>query len=216
MACDAGGDVHSSLHRPGAAAILGLLCLAHVAGCKDRDQPLELRPALDATPVASAAIHLPDKLSGVPSDKRDSLGRPIRAACVTCHSLRRPEALPASTSELDEFHVGLRFEHGGLSCASCHVIGDQDTLRKADGTILPMRDAMQLCAQCHGPQLRDYAKGAHGGMSGSYAGGARMRNHCVDCHDPHVPAFQPSTPVLPPRDRFVGDHATGTGEGAHR
>ncbi|WP_437774267.1 hypothetical protein [Sorangium sp. So ce1097] len=208
--------MHSSLPLSGAAAVLGLLCLAHAASCEDRDQPLALRPALDATPIASAIIHHPDKLSGVPTDKRDSLGRPIRAACVTCHSLRRPEALPASAAELDEFHVGLRFEHGGLSCASCHVIGDQDTLRKADGEILPMRDAMQLCAQCHGPQLRDYAKGAHGGMSGNYAGGARVRNHCVDCHDPHVPAFQPSMPVLPLRDRFVGDHATRTGEGAHR
>jgi formate-dependent nitrite reductase cytochrome c552 subunit len=68
-----------------------------------------------------------------------------------------------------------------------------------------MRDAMQLCAQCHGPQFRDYTHGSHGGMQGHWdlSRGPRLRNHCVDCHDPHTPQFQPSNPVLPPADRLL-------------
>ena len=67
-----------------------------------------------------------------------------------------------------------------------------------------MREAMQLCAQCHGPQTRDYRRGSHGGMQGYWdlSRGDRVRNHCVDCHDPHAPAFPRFTPLPPPRDRF--------------
>lgn len=112
--------------------------------------------------------------------------------------------------DLDEFHQGLTFRHGSLACASCHVIGDQDRLHKADGTTVPLRDALDLCAQCHGPQFRDYQRRSHGGTSGRWdaTSGPSVRNHCLDCHDAHAPKFLPSTPVLVPRDR-------GTVAGAH-
>ena len=62
------------------------------------------------------------------------------------------------------------------------------------------------CAQCHGPQYRDYRHGAHGGMRGHWdlSRGPRERNHCVACHDPHAPAFGQFEPVPGPRDRFTG------------
>ena len=62
---------------------------------------------------------------------------------------------------------------------------------------------MRLCAQCHGPQFRDYGKGAHGGMEGHWdlSRGGRTRNHCVDCHDPHVPAIRQVQPAGRARDR---------------
>lgn len=127
----------------------------------------------------------------------------MRAECVGCHTARRPERLPVAASDLRDFHQGMTFQHGELVCGSCHVVGPQDSLRKADGALIPMRDAMSLCAQCHGPQFRDYTHGSHGGMQGHWdlSRGPRLRNHCVDCHDPHVPRYQPSTPVLPPADR---------------
>jgi formate-dependent nitrite reductase cytochrome c552 subunit len=66
-------------------------------------------------------------------------------------------------------------------------------------------EAMRLCAQCHGPQYRDYKRGSHGGMTGHWdlSRGERTRNNCVDCHDPHAPAYPGTTPVLPPRDRYL-------------
>ncbi len=166
------------------------------------DQPRSPRPA-PGPATGTTTIHQPERLTSVITGERDVLGRPVRVACVTCHSLRKPGELPATTAELDEFHQGLQFRHGTLACASCHVAGDQRSLRLADGSTIDMRDAIRLCRQCHGPQARDYDHGGHGGMTGHWdlSAGDRARNHCVDCHDPHVPEFQPSRPVLPPRDR---------------
>lgn len=176
------------------------MSIAALAAC-GRDQPQRLRPPPGAA-TGSVVIHQPARLTSIATGESDALGRPERVACVTCHTLRTPAQLPTTVDELDEFHQGLRFAHGELSCASCHVAGDQRSLRLADGSAVDMRDAMTLCRQCHGPQFRDYEHGSHGGMTGHWdlSAGDRMRNHCVDCHDPHVPAFQPTLPVLPPRD----------------
>jgi formate-dependent nitrite reductase cytochrome c552 subunit len=204
------------------APILAILCA--LSACSDRERtppyaPQELRDAAsqafgDASPVV---IHEPPQLTSIESGKVDALGRPIRVACVTCHSLRTPAALPERAEDLKDFHRGLRFAHGANRCATCHVVGEQDRLRLADGTTIDNRDAMRLCAQCHGPQHRDYQRGAHGGMSGSWdlESGPRMRNHCVDCHDPHAPKFAPARPVLPPGDRGLGSaNGHGTSRGA--
>lgn len=160
---------------------------------------------MSAIPRAGAVptTRVPSQLTSIESSKRDPLGRPIRVACVTCHSQRKPERLPTSTAELDEFHVGLELRHGMLTCASCHLAGTELRLRLADGRTLPMADAITLCSQCHGPERRAYDRGAHGGMKGPWkaALGPRTRNECVDCHDPHVPAYVGGAPVLVPRDR---------------
>lgn len=179
----------------------GLLTALALIGCR-ADQPSRLRPPPGA-PTFATEIHQPERLTGVITDQVDDLGRPIRAACVTCHSLREPAPIPTTPMALDEFHQGLRVEHGDVPCASCHAPGRVPTLRRADGTTVDLRDAMVLCRQCHGPQARDYDHGVHGGMTGHWdlSVGGRVRNHCVDCHDPHMPRFQPSRPVLPPRDR---------------
>jgi len=178
-----------------------------------RDQPRSLRPPPGAA-TGLVEIHQPERLTSIATGERDTLGRPLRVACVTCHTVRTPAQLPVSTDELDEFHQGLRFAHGALSCASCHVAGAQRSLHRADGTLVDMRDAIVLCRQCHGPQARDYDHGSHGGMTGHWdlSSGGRVRNHCVDCHDPHVPRFQPTMPVLPPRDVGLTRGAT---RGAH-
>jgi hypothetical protein len=78
-------------------------------------------------------------------------------------------------------------------------------LRLADGRSLPYSDVMSLCAQCHGPQFRDYQHGAHGGMTGYWdlSKGGRTRNSCIDCHDPHAPKYPTVTPARGPNDRFL-------------
>lgn len=126
-------------------------------------------------------------------------------ACSACHSLREPDLTNRSPADLTEFHLSLEFAHGGLSCLSCHNPDDYDALRLADGTRVEYIDVMTLCSQCHGPQARDYAHGAHGGMNGYWdlTRGPRTRNNCVDCHDPHVPAFPKMRPTFKPRDRFL-------------
>lgn len=129
----------------------------------------------------------------------------MRVGCATCHSLRDGATVPRSAQELDEFHVGLVVEHGDLACASCHDPAAPQSLRIATGERVPSRDVMRLCAQCHGPQKRDYDRGAHGGMEGYWdlSRGPRTRNHCVQCHAPHTPAYRGGSPVFAPRDRFT-------------
>jgi hypothetical protein len=119
--------------------------------------------------------------------------------------LRKPNLEANSGTQLTEFHEGLTFRHGGLTCLSCHNGSDYESLRLADGRSVPFAQSMELCRQCHGPQYRDYVKGAHGGMMGYWdlSRGPRTRNSCVHCHDPHAPAFPQVAPVFPPRDRFA-------------
>lgn len=127
-------------------------------------------------------------------------GQPVSVSCSTCHATARPNPGLRHSAELEQFHQGLKFNHGQLSCLSCHNSGDYDTLRMADGAALEFSNLQQLCAQCHGPQARDYKNGSHGGMSGYWdlSRGPRTRNNCTDCHDPHSPQYPVMTPVFPP------------------
>lgn len=133
-------------------------------------------------------------------------GENVRIACSTCHSTRDPQS---GTVALDRFHQGLRFTHGTLACASCHDDrSNYDTLKLADGTTLAFDQAQTLCSQCHGPQARDYAAGAHGGMMGHWdlSKGGRTRHTCTTCHDPHSPTYPTLIPAPGPNDRFLDVH----------
>lgn len=131
--------------------------------------------------------------------------------CGVCHSLPTESAPAQRPEELEEFHTDMQFTHGDLTCNACHHPDDRDLLRLADGQAIEFSDTMTLCGQCHGMQMRDYRRGAHGGMKGYWdlSAGPRTRNNCVNCHDPHDPPFPAMLPAAPPRDRFMkpgGDH----------
>jgi len=195
-------------------AILLAICLT---ACGAKDEARQLAPILGSAP-GEVEINVPAKLSSIEVDAVDPLGRPLRIACATCHTTKETAVLPESPSELQAFHVGLQFQHGSNRCASCHVSEPlrAPKLRLADGTELPMTEALQLCAQCHGPQYRDYKAGAHGGMQGFWdlRRGGRTRNHCVDCHDPHVPKPPQVLPAAAMRDR-IPVAAPARGEEGH-
>lgn len=129
-------------------------------------------------------------------------GTPETVSCSTCHSTKEPNVALASSTDLKDFHVGMKFTHGSLSCLSCHNVDNYDELKLADGRGVSFPNVMTLCAQCHGPQYRDYQRGSHGGMTGYWdlTKGPRTRNHCVTCHDPHSPAYPKMMPVFKPLD----------------
>lgn len=163
----------------------------------DRQQGLqhavEIRPG-PATPRADLGV-------------TDQHGEAVTAACSTCHTNRTANTTNRQTADLDEFHQSLAFSHNDLSCLSCHNPDNYDSLRLADGTPVEYSDVIKLCAQCHGPQYRDYQHGAHGGMTGYWdlSRGPRFRNNCVDCHHPHTPQFPKMRPTFKPRDRFLNN-----------
>ncbi len=183
-------------------------------GCNPALEPERLQPPPGA-PRFAATVRAPEKLTSIEATSDtlspDPNAQNLRVACVTCHSVREIRRVPQRAADLKEFHVGLVFAHGALECASCHAEGQPPGLHLADGEPLPMSEALRLCAQCHGPQWRDFQHGAHGGMRGHWdlSRGPRERNHCVDCHDPHSPGFVGGQPVLPPRDRFLPAPETG-------
>lgn len=191
---------------------IGVLLIAiSTIGCRSRDRVYELSPKLGKT-VGLTTIHQPVKLTSIETPIVDGVGHPIRVECSTCHSLRSTTTLSDVNTTTKQFHKGLSFQHGHLTCISCHTTRpfQAPMFHLSDGSEIPTQEAIRLCTQCHGPQYRDYQHGSHGGMNGYWdmSRGSRLRNHCVDCHDPHVPRFQSSRPVLPPRDRFLDSLST--------
>lgn len=164
-----------------------------------------------ATPAPAGAhpttIHQPTSLGALDTTVVDVLGKPVGVACATCHGPGADgQALASLPGEPEELHAGVRPEHGALVCDSCHAPEDRSRLRLAEGRLLDMDEAMTLCTQCHGVQRRDYDHGSHGGMSGFWdtTRGPQVRNHCLDCHAAHTPAYGQVMPAAGPRDRIVG------------
>lgn len=139
---------------------------------------------------------------GIPTGEFDRLGNPVLANCTTCHATRPANTATNDGAQLKDFHQGLTTAHGGLACVACHNPGDYSQLRLASGEAIEFVDSLRLCAQCHGPQFRDFQNGAHGGMAGYWdlTAGPRVRNHCLACHDAHAPKYQQVMPVFAPRD----------------
>lgn len=181
-------------------------------GTNQNAGPMPGAPAAQTASRAAAALSAvaavpPHRPAGyqpkVWTEATDHQGNPVGVACGTCHSTREPNRHYGSAGHLPQaFHQGLKYAHADLSCLACHHAEDYDSLRLADGRRLPFSAAQQLCAQCHGPQTRDYLNGSHGGMNGSWDREAqkRSRNTCTDCHDPHHPAYPTWTPIFAPRD----------------
>lgn len=142
--------------------------------------------------------------------------------CSTCHEAMEDRPMVQRVDELETFHSDMEVQHGELTCNSCHAAEDRDQLKMADGRQVGFEETMDLCGQCHGPQLRDYRHGAHGGMTGHWdlRKGPRQRNHCVNCHDPHAPSYPTVQPAPPPNDRSMrgrshDEHGSESGGTTH-
>jgi hypothetical protein len=150
-------------------------------------------------------IHHPVGPPRVATGETDPLGNPVTVSCASCHTSLTPNPRIDSGDQLTEFHQGLVFQHGQLTCLSCHHADDYSRLRLADGRPQDVSQVQLVCSQCHASQARDYEHGAHGGMYGYWdlTRGPRQRKNCIDCHDPHAPAFPRMLPSFRPHDRFL-------------
>ncbi len=208
-ACVVVASLLASRHGPPAAPALAR------AASRAALAPSEL-PAVGSGPQLAAGekqLHPvvtrhPATLGLLDTELHDVRGTPVGVACATCHTAGGKPALAERDGAPQDFHAGVELAHGALSCNSCHHPADRTRLRLADGTSLPVAEVMQLCGQCHGPQLRDYERGSHGGMAGYWdrARGPQVRNSCVACHAAHQPSYPQVIPAAPPRDRFVPQH----------
>ncbi len=203
-------DALASRSARGAALVAAFIAALDVTACASRDadrfsasQDADGAHRLADGGVYASTLHAPRQLVSILGTTRNLQGQPVEIRCATCHDLLvPPPALPDRASSLGGPHAGLRFDHGGNACAACHDPTRFDRLRLATGETIPMTGALRLCAQCHGTQYRNYTHGSHGGMTGHWdlRSGPRVRNHCVDCHDPHTPRYPSFRPMPPPLD----------------
>ncbi len=196
--------------------IFGIVIVGLMVGAWVVSSPLPLAPgsekvqstkdAIAAVPKHySVTIRQPHGPPRVLTGMNDVHGRPVTVACSTCHATREPNFNNKTVGDLDEFHGSLDLAHGTISCLSCHNSNDYDSLKLADGSRVEFTDVMTLCSQCHGQQAKDYEHGTHGGFNGHWdlTRGPRVKNNCVDCHNPHTPQFPKMQPTFKPRDRFL-------------
>jgi hypothetical protein len=127
----------------------------------------------------------------------------FRLRCNECHRFFLP---PPQPSRRLMQHRDVVLDHGlNDRCLSCHDHFDRERLVIRSGS-LPFSEAPRLCAECHGTTYRDWERGTHGKTMGSWdaALGARHRLSCIECHDPHVPAFAPMSALPGPQTLRMG------------
>jgi hypothetical protein len=200
-------NLETSVNRIVISGFWWCLCLAPAlgaAGAETVGVPASANRVSTNTVVHPVVIKRPVGTPKVATGLTNFHGQPVMASCSSCHATTKPNIDTRTAADLDQFHQGLKYVHGNLTCLSCHNAKNYDTLRMADSRPVEFTDVMTLCSQCHGPQRRDYDMGLHGGMNGHWdlTRGGRTRNTCVNCHDPHAPAFPLVMPVFPPRDRI--------------
>jgi len=174
-----------------------------LAGCGDAVTATVPRPV---GPPHEVEIHQAYQQLGLNTSERDIHGQPQRAPCGSCHHLVGPEDENAFAMELRGFHRGVNLHHGDNTCRTCHAPPDFERFSLASGRTVDYAGVVQLCAQCHAGQWRDYQQGLHGGMSGHWdlAAGPQVRNSCVDCHSAHAPAIPSVMPAARSQPRFLG------------
>ena len=160
-------------------------------------------PDLEPTPTGKPVVVEAGMLDIGP--RRTPLGEPPRIeiagftwTCMECHaSLQTMREQPSALTQ----HTHIRLDHGvNDRCAYCHHGENRDLLAIRGGTTVPFTESQKLCRQCHGPTYRDWEKGMHGKTTGYWdrTRGEARRFTCVECHDPHAPAYPKFRPLPGP------------------
>jgi hypothetical protein len=118
--------------------------------------------------------------------------------CSECHKVF---ASSLERKSLNAEHTDLKLNHGRNDhCFNCHHIKNRDAYTAHDGSEIPSSQPVQLCSKCHGLIYRDWQSGAHGRITGYWdaAKGEQSKVLCIQCHDPHSPAFPKIAPMPGP------------------
>ncbi|MEW6381348.1 MAG: hypothetical protein AB1611_17335 [bacterium] len=118
--------------------------------------------------------------------------------CQDCHEDMSAEG--GDENAQPQEHAGISLKHGGLRCFNCHDQKDRDTLQTVDHRRVSFSNMEEVCGGCHAADYRDWTKGIHGKLVGSWKGIQRGLR-CVECHDVHEPkpiTVKPERPPDPP------------------
>ena len=180
-------------------------------------------PAAPALPfeervVAEAGQLSTDPVRSLRPDLDEVLIGGVQQRCTDCHDIF--DSLEEPPEHLRQ-HTEIVLDHGmNDRCLNCHARDSRGMLELHGGEKVPMTESALLCAKCHGPTYRDWERGTHGRTNGSWVTGSpdMARLLCIECHDPHAPAFPGIVPLPAPRAWRVpldgGGHGTDGGASA--
>jgi len=116
--------------------------------------------------------------------------------CTECHT-KPIEQLKQAQVGTKAAHWNIKSQHAGaevMNCATCHTSNNMDNLHSLTNSEIDFNYSYKLCSQCHQQEFKDWRGGAHGKQLGGWAP-PRLSNTCVNCHNPHKPAFEKRWPV---------------------
>lgn len=141
---------------------------------------------LDTTPVRGLAKQLRLERTG------------FTYRCNECH---KDFKTPVRSNNPAGEHTHIKLNHGeDLGCLACHHPNMRESYVDHEGREIAQNQPVLLCAKCHGTIYRDWKEGVHGRMNGFWdiRQGASTKLICIQCHDPHQPAFKALAPMPPP------------------
>ncbi len=118
-----------------------------------------------------------------------------RFECSKCHSMDL-ELLKAESSSQERTHSEIKLDHSNtlmMECTTCHTGNNMNVLHNINQNSISFDESYKLCAQCHSDKLKSWQGGAHGKRIGNWAE-PRISKTCVECHNPHKPAFPKKYP----------------------
>lgn len=177
-------------------ALAGILLLDPWAPVLPLDEPDEVPAwAVDITPVRQPLL------------RAETTVAVYTYRCSSCHDLMPS---PPETDRPLTQHRHIRLRHGiNDRCFNCHLRESRNFFADYRGEPIPYDKPQLLCAKCHGPVYRDWTHGVHGRTNGYWNSGMGPveRKKCIECHDPHAPAFGSMKPAPPPETLRMGDQS---------
>jgi hypothetical protein len=118
--------------------------------------------------------------------------------CTSCHLGRK---VVMANKRIGDAHNNIKPVHPdqtGAVCSTCHSADDVALLTLKSGERATLDESYRLCAQCHFPEAKAWAGGAHGKRLDGWEG-RRVVMACADCHDPHKPGVEVRIPFRAPQ-----------------
>ena len=115
--------------------------------------------------------------------------------CQNCHNIPLSE-LSEGKSTVKKAHWNIELQHASgeiMNCMTCHNSNNMNQLISLSGHPISIDKSFELCAQCHSAQYQDWQGGAHGKSINGWQKPRAVKT-CVNCHNPHSPAFEKRWP----------------------
>lgn len=146
----------------------------------------DINKVLAELPDTDKSFYIPERSSMIKS-----------FPCSNCHSKSLKELEKLGEEEMKKAHWNIKLKHASaevMDCKTCHNENNLDELVSITDKSISINHSYQQCGQCHSNQYKDWQGGAHGKRLGGWAP-PKVINSCVNCHNPHSPAFASKWPA---------------------